>query len=89
MLDEPLSALDKNLREEMKLWIKELQTQLGITTIYVTHDQGEVLTMSDRPAVMHEGRISQVGTPREIHELPGRIYLSPNSSANPVCCAAN
>lgn len=76
LLDEPLSALDKNLREEMKFWIKNLQVSLGITTIYVTHDQGEALTMSDRIAVMHEGKISQVGTPREIYEQPQNRFVT-------------
>lgn len=76
LLDEPLSALDKNLREEMKFWIKNLQVSLGITTIYVTHDQGEALTMSDRIAVMHEGKISQVGSPREIYEQPQNRFVT-------------
>ncbi len=70
LLDEPLSALDKKLREEMKYWIKDLQNELQITTIYVTHDQGEALTMSDRIAVMNEGRVEQVGAPDEIYERP-------------------
>jgi putative spermidine/putrescine transport system ATP-binding protein len=76
LLDEPLSALDKKLREEMKFWIKDLQRQLGITTIYVTHDQGEALTMSDRIAVMHDGRIEQVGTPGEIYEQPESNFVT-------------
>lgn len=76
LLDEPLSALDKNLREEMKFWIKSLQVKLGITTIYVTHDQGEALTMSDRIAVMHAGRIAQVGSPREIYEKPKNRFVT-------------
>lgn len=76
LLDEPLSALDKNLREEMKFWIKNLQVSLGITTIYVTHDQGEALTMSDRIAVMHAGKISQVGSPREIYEQPQNRFVT-------------
>ena len=76
LLDEPLSALDKNLREEMKYWIKDLQSNLGITTIYVTHDQGEALTMSDRIAVMNEGTIAQVGRPREIYERPENIFVA-------------
>ncbi|MCP4380152.1 MAG: ABC transporter ATP-binding protein [Hyphomicrobiales bacterium] len=70
LLDEPLSALDKKLREEMKYWIKGLQSELGITTIYVTHDQGEALTMSDRIAVMSDGRVAQIGIPNEIYEKP-------------------
>ena len=76
LLDEPLSALDKNLREEMKIWIKKLQTTLGITTIYVTHDQSEALTMSDRIAVMNQGRIEQIGHPREIYERPKNRFVS-------------
>ncbi|MCR9135171.1 MAG: ABC transporter ATP-binding protein [Alphaproteobacteria bacterium] len=76
LLDEPLSALDKNLREEMKFWIKDLQSSLGITTIYVTHDQGEALTMSDRIAVMNEGRIAQIGTPEEIYEHPTDRFVT-------------
>ena len=76
LLDEPLSALDKNLREEMKYWIKDLQSNLGITTIYVTHDQGEALTMSDRIAVMNVGTIAQVGEPREIYERPQNVFVA-------------
>ena len=76
LLDEPLSALDKNLREEMKFWIKGLQDDLGITTIYVTHDQGEALTLSDRIAVMHQGRVAQVGTPQEIYEKPVNRFVT-------------
>ncbi len=76
LLDEPLSALDKNLREEMKFWIKDLQVSLGITTIYVTHDQGEALTMSDRIAVMNHGKIAQVGTPQEIYEHPANRFVT-------------
>lgn len=76
LLDEPLSALDKNIREEMKFWIKELQSSLGITTIYVTHDQGEALTMSDRIAVMNDGHIAQIGSPREIYETPEDLFVA-------------
>jgi len=76
LLDEPLSALDKKLREEMKYWIKDLQRQLRITTIYVTHDQGEALTMSDRIAVMKAGRVEQVGSPREIYERPQTRFVT-------------
>jgi putative spermidine/putrescine transport system ATP-binding protein len=71
-----LSALDKNLREEMKYWIKDLQRGLGITTIYVTHDQSEALTMSDRIGVMSKGRVVQVGTPTEIYETPGHLFVT-------------
>ncbi len=76
LLDEPLSALDKKLREEMKFWIKGLQQQLKITTIYVTHDQNEALTMSDRLAVMNRGVIEQVGTPRAIYEHPASRFVT-------------
>ena len=76
LLDEPLSALDKKLREEMKYWIKELQQKLGITTIYVTHDQGEALTMSDRIAVMNKGEVIQIGTPRDIYEHPVNRFVT-------------
>jgi putative spermidine/putrescine transport system ATP-binding protein len=76
LLDEPLSALDKKLREEMKYWIKNLQERLGITTVYVTHDQNEALTMSDRIAVMNKGAVEQVGTPREIYEQPVSRFVT-------------
>ena len=76
LLDEPLSALDKNLREEMKYWIKGLQKTLGITTIYVTHDQSEALTMSDRIGVMNKSRIVQVGAPTEIYERPADLFVT-------------
>ena len=76
LLDEPLSALDKSLRDEMKYWIKELQKRLGITTVYVTHDQDEALTMSDRIAVMARSRVVQVGTPEEIYERPQTLFVT-------------
>jgi putative spermidine/putrescine transport system ATP-binding protein len=76
LLDEPLSALDKSLREEMKFWIKDLQRKLNITTIYVTHDQDEALTMSDRIAVMQKGKIVQVGTPEAIYERPETLFVT-------------
>lgn len=70
LLDEPLGALDLKLRKQMQLELKHLQQQLGITFIYVTHDQEEALTMSDRIAVMHDGEIEQIGTPEEIYDRP-------------------
>ena len=76
LLDEPLSALDKKLREEMKYWIVSLQRQLGITTIYVTHDQSEALTMSDRIAVMNAARIEQLGPPKAIYEQPRSRFVT-------------
>ncbi|HWJ72337.1 MAG TPA: ABC transporter ATP-binding protein [Kaistia sp.] len=76
LLDEPLSALDKGLREEMKFWIKDLQKKLRITTVYVTHDQDEALTMSDRIGVMSKSRIVQIGTPQEIYERPKTLFVT-------------
>jgi len=70
LLDEPLGALDLKLRKEMQLELKELQHQVGITFVYVTHDQEEALTMSDRIAVMHDGHVLQIGSPTEIYERP-------------------
>lgn len=76
LMDEPLSALDKNLRERMQIEIRRLHTQVGATTIYVTHDQREALTMSDRIAVLNKGRIVQCGTPREIYETPNSAFVA-------------
>lgn len=76
LLDEPLSALDKTLREEMKFWIKDLQQRLGVTTVYVTHDQDEALTMSDRIGVMRAGQIEQIGAPNEIYERPANLFIT-------------
>jgi len=76
LMDEPLGALDKKLREEMQLEIKHIQESLNITTIYVTHDQEEALTMSDRIAVMRDGRIEQIGTPRELYERPVSEFVA-------------
>ncbi len=70
LLDEPLSNLDAKLREQARAWLKRLQEELGITTVYVTHDQDEALALSDRIAVMSGGRMLQVGTPTEIYETP-------------------
>jgi putative spermidine/putrescine transport system ATP-binding protein len=76
LLDEPLGALDLKLREQMQLELKELQREVGITFIFVTHDQEEALTMSDRIAVFNQGRIEQLGTPREIYENPTSAFVS-------------
>ena len=76
LLDEPLGALDLKLREQMQLELKELQREVGITFIFVTHDQEEALTMSDRIAVFNNGRIEQLGTPREIYENPKSAFVS-------------
>jgi len=76
LLDEPLGALDLKLRQAMQTELKDLQTRVGITFIYVTHDQGEALTMSDRIGVMHDGRLLQVGTPQEIYERPTSRFVA-------------
>src|SRR5207302_8104940 len=76
LLDEPLGALDLKLRQEMQLFLKSLQTDLGITFIYVTHDQEEALTMSDRLAVFNEGRIEQIGAPAEVYERPATEFVA-------------
>ena len=76
LLDEPLGALDLKLRKEMQLELKHLQTQVGITFVYVTHDQEEALTMSNRIALMRGGRIEQVGTPQEIYDRPATRYVA-------------
>jgi spermidine/putrescine transport system ATP-binding protein len=76
LLDEPLGALDLKLRRAMQLELKQLQTQLGITFIYVTHDQEEALTMSDRVALMRQGRIEQLGPPRELYDRPRSRYVA-------------
>ena len=70
LLDEPMSALDRKLREEMQIELRLLQQQVGITFVFVTHDQGEAMTMSDRIAIMHEGHIEQIGTATEVYDHP-------------------
>ncbi len=76
LLDEPLSALDLKLRKEMQIELKRLQKDTGITFVFVTHDQEEALTMSDRVAVMSQGKILQVGSPREIYEHPAKRFVA-------------
>jgi spermidine/putrescine transport system ATP-binding protein len=76
LLDEPLGALDLKLRKEMQIELKRLQQEVGITFIYVTHDQEEALTMSDRIAVMSAGRMLQIGSPTEIYERPASRYVA-------------
>src|SRR5215217_3598059 len=76
LLDEPLGALDAQLRKSLQVELKALQEQVGITFVYVTHDQEEALTMADRLAVMNEGRIEQVGSPREVYEEPASAYVA-------------
>jgi putative spermidine/putrescine transport system ATP-binding protein/spermidine/putrescine transport system ATP-binding protein len=76
LLDEPFSALDKNLRASMQLELKDIQRKLGVTTIFVTHDQSEALSLSDRIAVLSEGRICQVGTPDAIYRRPADRFVA-------------
>ena len=76
LLDEPLGALDLKLRRQLQLELKRIQAEVGITFVYVTHDQEEALTMSDRIAVMHAGRIEQVGTPEELYERPATRFVA-------------
>jgi len=76
LLDEPLGALDLKLRQEMQVFLKALQRDLGITFVYVTHDQEEALTMSDRVAVFNDGRLEQIGTPEEVYEHPASEFVA-------------
>jgi len=76
LLDEPLGALDLKLREEMQFELKRIQREVGISFVYVTHDQGEAMTMSDRIAVMHAGRVEHLGTPEEIYLQPASLFVA-------------
>ena len=76
LMDEPLGALDKKLRDHMQVEIRRIHQQLGVTVIYVTHDQGEALTMSDRIAIMNDGRIEQIGTPSDLYDRPNTRFVA-------------
>ena len=76
LLDEPFGALDRKLREQMQLEVRRLQRRLGLTTLFITHDQEEALVMSDRIAVMDKGRLQQVGLPHEIYEAPANPFIA-------------
>src|SRR3954470_20354746 len=76
LLDEPFSNLDAKLRERARAWVKELQTRLGLTTVFVTHDQDEALSMSDRVAVMSNGEVQQIGVPEEIYSRPANRFVA-------------
>jgi len=76
LLDEPLGALDLKLREQLQVELKQIQREVGITFVYVTHDQEEALTMSDRVAVFNEGRIEQIGEPEDVYERPGNAFVA-------------
>jgi putative spermidine/putrescine transport system ATP-binding protein len=91
LMDEPLSALDKQLRESMQIELRHLHDELGMTTVYVTHDQREALTMSDRVAVIASGRLMQVDTPRALYDRPANRFVAEfigESSLLPVQAAA-
>jgi putative spermidine/putrescine transport system ATP-binding protein len=77
LLDEPLSALDANLREDMRVELKRIQQSIGVTTVFVTHDQTEALAMSDQIIVMSEGRVEQVGAPEEVYNTPATRVRGP------------
>ena len=76
LLDEPLSALDANLREDMRVELKRIQERIGVTTVFVTHDQSEALAMSDQIVVMSAGRIEQMGAPQEVYNTPGSEFVA-------------
>ena len=76
LMDEPLSSLDAKLRAELRLELKRIQRELGATVLYVTHDQIEAMTMASRIGVIREGRLIQLGTPREIYESPNDLYVA-------------
>jgi putative spermidine/putrescine transport system ATP-binding protein len=76
LLDEPFGALDRKLREQMQIEVRRLQRRLGLTTLFITHDQEEALVMSDRIAVMDKGRVLQVGPPNEIYEAPANPFVA-------------
>jgi len=76
LLDEPMSALDARLRERLRVQVKKIQSELDITTVYVTHDQSEALAISDRVAVLHAGRVEQVGTPEEVYREPASRFVA-------------
>jgi ABC-type Fe3+/spermidine/putrescine transport system ATPase subunit len=89
LLDEPLGALDLKLRKEMQIELKRIQQQVGITFVYVTHDQEEALTMSDTIVVMRDGVIQQIGTPVDIYNEPKNASSSRTSSARAISSTAS
>ena len=86
LMDEPLSNLDAKLRVEMRTVIKEIQNSVGITTVYVTHDQEEAMAVSDRIAVMKDGDIQHIGTPKDLYQRPANLFVStsPNADETPL-----
>jgi len=90
LLDEPLSALDANLREDMRVELKRIQQSIGVTTVFVTHDQTEALAMSDQIIVMSEGRVEQIGAPEEVYNTPASEFVAQFLGASnllPADCA--
>jgi sulfate transport system ATP-binding protein len=75
LLDEPFGALDAKVRKELRLWLREIHDRTGLTTVFVTHDQGEAMDLADRVAVLNAGRIEQVGTPHEVSEAPATPFV--------------
>ncbi|MEX5729814.1 putative spermidine/putrescine transport system ATP-binding protein [Rhodovulum iodosum] len=91
LLDEPLSALDANLREDMRVELKRIQDRIGVTTVFVTHDQSEALAMSDQIVVMSDGRVEQVGPPQEVYNTPASEFVAQFLGASnilPARCTA-
>ena len=94
LMDEPLSSLDAKLRADLRLELKHIQQDLGATILYVTHDQIEAMTMANRIGILDEGRLIQVGTPREIYESPANLYVAARlgqpaiNLIPPACCPA-
>jgi multiple sugar transport system ATP-binding protein len=84
LLDEPLSNLDAKLREQMRFELKRLQLELGVTTLYVTHDQAEAMSLGDRVAVMRDGRIAQIGTPLDVYDRPDEQFVGGFLGAPPM-----
>jgi len=84
LMDEPLSSLDAKLRAELRVELKRISLELGATILYVTHDQVEAMTMADRIGVMNEGRLEQIGTPRDIYLAPDNIYVAQRLSSPPI-----
>jgi multiple sugar transport system ATP-binding protein len=84
LMDEPLSSLDAKLRADLRIELKRIQTELGATILYVTHDQTEAMTMANRIGVMDKGHLVQVGTPREIYERPNSIYVAQKLGQPPI-----
>ncbi len=89
LLDEPLSALDANLREDMRVELKRIQDRIGVTTIFVTHDQSEALAMSDRIVVMSEGRVEQTGAPEDVYNTPASEFVARFLGASNILPARN